>query len=70
MMLCLTSCVRKDMAMTSFAIAERVLRKLFPEAVCVMVHDRGVNLMLINARQMHPAYGQRQGISFAEVLQH
>ena len=67
MMLCLTSYVRKDMAMTSFAMAERVLRKLFPEAVCVMVHDRGVNLMLMDAK--HPAYGQRHGISFAEVVQ-
>lgn len=59
--------VRKDMAMTSFAMAERALRKLCPEAVCVVVHGRGVDLMLNDAK--HPAYGQGQGISFAEVVQ-
>lgn len=51
MMLCLTPYVCKDMPMTSFAMAERVLR----------------NLMLNDAK--HPADGQRQGISFAEIVQ-
>lgn len=59
MLLCLTPYVRKDMAMTSFAMAKRVVEEHCPDEVCLVVHGRGVNALYRDARQ--PEYREGQG---------
>ena len=59
MMLCLTPYLRKDMAMTSFAMAKRVVEEHCPDAVCLVVHGRGVNALCRDARK--PEYREGQG---------
>lgn len=58
MMCCLTPYVRKDTAMTSFAMAHRVLESHCPEAICLMVHGRGVNAIFKDPRQPDCSKGQ------------
>lgn len=59
MMVCLTPYVNKDMAMTSFAMAHRVLDSHCPDAICLVVHGRGVNAILKDPR--HPEWARDQG---------
>lgn len=59
MMLCLTPYVRKDTAMTSFAMAKRVVEEHCPDAVCLVVHGRGLNALYRDARK--PEYREGQG---------
>ena len=65
MMLCLTPFVRKETAMTSFAMAKRVLEDHCPNAICLVVHGRGVNALYKHARK--PEYSVGQGRVMHEI---
>ena len=64
MMLCLTPYVNKDAAMTSFAMATKVCHTHCPEAICIVVHGRGVNAILRDPR--NPEYSCGQGMVMHE----
>ena len=65
MMLCLTPYVRKESAMTSFAMAKRVLDDHCPSAICLVVHGRGVNALYKHAGK--PEYSEGQGRVMHEI---
>lgn len=48
MLVCLSPYVRKQGAMTSFAIAEEILQKHVPDAICIVMHGGGVNALYNN----------------------
>ena len=65
MMLCLTPYVRRETAMTSFAMAKRVLDEHCPNAICLVVHGRGVNALYRHATK--PEYSEGQGRVMHEI---
>ena len=66
-MLCLTPYVRKESAMTSFAMAKRVLDEHCPNAICLVVHGRGINAVYKHTRK--PEYSEGQGRVMHEISQ-
>lgn len=65
MMLCLTPYVRKESAMTSFAMAKQVLDEHCPNAIFLVVHGRGINALYQHARK--PEYSEGQGRVLHEI---